>query len=147
MAHKFNNILATILLSADLLQNQLGKDNKQLRRMMRATLRGANLIQKLRAYSCQQQLSPRVLDLNAFVEGCPYRKSHPDPIRPDSEGCDMIWIDDRDTTLRLELPENITLLPLPPRMPELNPVENIWRFLRQNWLFNQFFKSYDDILM
>ena len=58
----------------------------------------------------------------------------------------MIWIDDRDTTLRLELPENITLLPLPPRAPELNPVENIWHFLRQNWLSNRVFKSYDDIL-
>ena len=58
----------------------------------------------------------------------------------------MIWIDDRDTTLRLELPENITLLPLPPRAPELNPVENIWHFLRQNWLANRVFKSYDDIL-
>ena len=58
----------------------------------------------------------------------------------------MIWIDDRDTTLRLEQPENITLLPLPPRAPELNPVENIWRFLRQNWLSNRVFKSYDNIL-
>ncbi len=31
----------------------------------------------------------------ASDETCPYRKSHPDPIHPDSEGCDMIWIDDR----------------------------------------------------
>jgi transposase len=27
---------------------------------------------------------------------------------------------------RLDVPENIVLLPLPPYSPELNPVENIW---------------------
>ncbi len=31
----------------------------------------------------------------------------------------------------LEVPDNITLLPLPPRSPELNPVENIWHHARQ----------------
>ena len=46
----------------------------------------------------------------------------------------------------LEVPENITLLPLPPRSPELNPVENIWQFIRDNWLSNRVFTSYDDIL-
>ena len=29
------------------------------------------------------------------------------------------------TTPKLHLPENITILPLPPRAPELNPVENL----------------------
>ena len=47
---------------------------------------------------------------------------------------------------KLVVPENITLLPLPPRSPELNPVENIWQFMRDNWLSNRVFKSYDDIL-
>jgi transposase len=46
----------------------------------------------------------------------------------------------------LEIPENITLLPLPPKSPELNPVENIWQFIRDNWLSNRIFKSYNDIL-
>ena len=46
----------------------------------------------------------------------------------------------------LEIPDNITLLPLPPRSPELNPVENVWQFLRDNWLSNRVFKSYEDIL-
>jgi hypothetical protein len=27
---------------------------------------------------------------------------------------------------KLKVPANITLLPLPPRSPELNPVENVW---------------------
>ena len=44
------------------------------------------------------------------------------------------------------VPDNITLMPLPPKCPELNPVENIWQFMRDNWLSNRIFKSYDDIL-
>ncbi len=47
---------------------------------------------------------------------------------------------------RLVVPDNITLVPLPPKCPELNPVENVWEFMRENWLSNRIFKSYDDIL-
>lgn len=47
---------------------------------------------------------------------------------------------------KLKVPDNITLLPLPPRSPELNPQENIWQFLRDNWLSNRIFQSYDDIV-
>ncbi len=47
---------------------------------------------------------------------------------------------------RLVVPENITLLPLPPRSPELNPVENIWQYIRENWLSNRVFADYDDIV-
>ncbi len=50
------------------------------------------------------------------------------------------------TTSKLAIPENITLLSLPPRSPELNPVENIWQFIRDNWLSNRVFQSYDQIL-
>ena len=46
----------------------------------------------------------------------------------------------------LAVPDNITLLPLPPRAPELNPVENVWQFMRDNWLSNRVFTSYTDIL-
>jgi len=46
----------------------------------------------------------------------------------------------------LEVPANITLLPLPPKCPELNPVENVWQFMRDNWLSNRIFPSYDDIV-
>ena len=49
-------------------------------------------------------------------------------------------------TDKLNIPGNITLLPMPPRAPELNPVENIWQFMRDNWLSNRVFKSYDDIV-
>ena len=41
----------------------------------------------------------------------------------------------------LDAPDNITLLPLPSYSPELNPVENVWQYLRQNFLSN---RVYDD---
>ncbi len=69
VAHEFNNIFASILLSAELLQDQLGNDDRRLQTLVRATSRGASLTQKLLAFSRQQRLSPRVLDLGAFVEG------------------------------------------------------------------------------
>ena len=50
------------------------------------------------------------------------------------------------TTKTLPVPDNITLLPLPARSPELNPVETLWQFLRDNWLSNRIFQSYADIL-
>ena len=43
-------------------------------------------------------------------------------------------------------PDNITIIPPPPKYPELNPVENIWQYMRDNWLSNRIFKSYDDIV-
>ena len=38
------------------------------------------------------------------------------------------------STDKLKVPENLTIILLPSRSPELNPVENIWQYLRQNWL-------------
>jgi transposase len=46
----------------------------------------------------------------------------------------------------LAVPDNITLVPLPPYAPELNPVENIWEYLRGNKLAITVFDSYHDIL-
>ena len=50
------------------------------------------------------------------------------------------------TTKKLRRPDNLTLMPLPPRSPELNPQENIWQFLRQRFLSNRVFLTYDDIV-
>ena len=47
---------------------------------------------------------------------------------------------------KLAVPDNLTLLPLTPRSPELNPVENVWQFMRDNWLSNRVFSSHDDIV-
>mgnify|MGYP001575140900 CR=1 FL=1 len=46
----------------------------------------------------------------------------------------------------LVVPENITLLRLPSYSPELNAQENIWQYLRQNYLAGTLFKEYDDIV-
>jgi transposase len=46
----------------------------------------------------------------------------------------------------LVVPATITLMPLPPKCPELNPVENVWQFLRDNWLSNRVFQSYDNLV-
>jgi putative transposase len=46
----------------------------------------------------------------------------------------------------LVVPDNITLMALTPRSPELNPVENVWQFMRDNWLSNRVFASYANIL-
>jgi len=50
------------------------------------------------------------------------------------------------TTTKLAVPDNISIVPLPPKCPELNPVENVWQFLRDNWLSNRIFKSHEDII-
>ena len=47
---------------------------------------------------------------------------------------------------KLAVPNNITLVPLPPYAPELNPIENVWEYLRGNKLAITVFENYDDIL-
>ena len=46
----------------------------------------------------------------------------------------------------LDLPENLSILFLPPYSPELNPVENIWQFLRQTYLSNRVFENWQAIV-
>jgi transposase len=41
----------------------------------------------------------------------------------------------------LAVPDNITLITLPPSSPELNPIENIWEYLRKD-----LFATYEDIV-
>ncbi len=41
---------------------------------------------------------------------------------------------------------NISVIKLPPYSPELNPVEQIWSWLRQRYLAYQFFTGYNDII-
>jgi transposase len=47
---------------------------------------------------------------------------------------------------KLKVPDNISLLPLPPYSPELNPQENIWQFLRQNYLANRVYDTYAELV-
>lgn len=52
------------------------------------------------------------------------------------------WHRSRD----LSIPENIVLWFLPPYSPELNPVENLWKYIREQKGFNnQTFQSLDDV--
>jgi hypothetical protein len=46
----------------------------------------------------------------------------------------------------MNVPRNITPIFLPSRARELNSVENIWQFLRGNWLSNLVSETYDDII-
>jgi transposase len=46
----------------------------------------------------------------------------------------------------LVVPDNISLVLLPPYSPELNPVENVWQYLRANWLAISVFDDYDAIV-
>ena len=65
-----------------------------------------------------------------------------------SEGSVAVLLLDKagwHTTDKLVVPDNIVLVHLPPRSPELNPVENIWQFLRQTYLSNRVFESYAQI--
>ena len=50
------------------------------------------------------------------------------------------------TTGNLTIPKNMTLIFLPSRAPELNPVENVWQYLRQTWLSNRVFDTYEAII-
>lgn len=55
---------------------------------------------------------------------------------------------------RLKVPDNITLMPLPPYAPELNallskvewPQENIWQYLRQNQLSHRVWENIEAIV-
>src|SRR6476646_3977835 len=56
------------------------------------------------------------------------------------------WTRQDGICTRLMVPPNITIVPLPPKCPELNPVENIWQYMRDNWLSNRIFRSYTNIV-
>jgi transposase len=47
---------------------------------------------------------------------------------------------------RLSVPANLSLLRLPPYAPELNPLENVWEYLRGNQLSMRVWESYDAIV-
>ena len=46
----------------------------------------------------------------------------------------------------LIVPANLTLLPLPPYSPELNPIENLWQFLRHNFLNTRVYDGYQAVV-
>lgn len=50
------------------------------------------------------------------------------------------------TTKKLRLAKNLSLLALPAASPELNPTEQVWQVLRDRYLANRCFESYDHIV-
>jgi transposase len=50
------------------------------------------------------------------------------------------------TAKALKIPGNITLIELPPYSPELNPVENLWHYLRSHYWSNREYKDYDALM-
>jgi DDE superfamily endonuclease len=46
----------------------------------------------------------------------------------------------------LAVPANLTLVFLPSYSPELNPIERLWLYLKENWLSARLFDSLDDII-
>ncbi len=72
VAHDFNNLLTIIIGNVELLQDSLARDNP-LRRFAdnsaRAADRGAELTNRLLAFSRKQPLQPQVIDVNAVIGG------------------------------------------------------------------------------
>ena len=50
------------------------------------------------------------------------------------------------TSKGLKIPQNITLIPLPAYSPELNPMQQVWQWMKHNFLSNISFDNYQDIL-
>ena len=45
----------------------------------------------------------------------------------------------------LVVPSNVSLIQLPPYSPELNPVENLWHYLRAHHWSNRPYRDYDEL--
>ncbi|MEE8563836.1 MAG: hybrid sensor histidine kinase/response regulator, partial [Alphaproteobacteria bacterium] len=67
MAHDFNNMLAVIWGNAEPLEDELGDDHPQLAAVVRATKRGAELTQRLLAFSRKQVLNPEIVNANNLI--------------------------------------------------------------------------------
>jgi transposase len=46
----------------------------------------------------------------------------------------------------LKVPDNITLVRLPPYSPELNPIESIWLYLKERYLSHRLLDDYKAIV-
>lgn len=70
ISHDFNNLLAVILGNAELVKDKgLNACDGEIDAISRAANRGAELAQRMLAYSRQQPLNPRAIDLAAVVHG------------------------------------------------------------------------------
>ena len=69
VAHDFNNLLGVIMGNAEMLADRVGDNDPQLGSILRATRRGAELTDRLLAFSRRQALAPKSVDLDELVFG------------------------------------------------------------------------------
>lgn len=50
------------------------------------------------------------------------------------------------TTEKLKKPDNIVLFYIPPRTPEMNPIEQIWKEIRKRGFRNEVFKTLEKVI-
>lgn len=84
-----------------------------------------------------------------FADTCAMQLHLNEISRHVAKGAHAVLLLDRagwHTTDKLRMPANITPILLPSRSPELNPVENVWQYLRANWLSNRVFDTYDIVV-
>lgn len=51
------------------------------------------------------------------------------------------------TSKKMTMPANITVLRLPPYSPELNPIENLWHYLKSHYWSNRTYAGYEELEM
>lgn len=49
------------------------------------------------------------------------------------------------TSQKVKVPDNVTIIPLPPYSPQLNPIEKLWQYLRQHHWSNRIYEGYDHL--
>lgn len=65
---------------------------------------------------------------------------------PPDEHAVMIWDGAGFHTAKtLQVPANITLVQLPPYSPELNPIENLWHYLKSHFWSNRAYANYQEL--
>lgn len=65
---------------------------------------------------------------------------------PDREHAVMVWDGAGFHRAKaLQIPENITVVELPPYSPELNPIENLWHYLKSHFWSNHAYDNYDEL--
>ena len=77
--------------------------------------------------------------MNAFLEE--FSRELPDDVH-------AVMVLDRagwHTAKMLKIPSNVTLVHLPPKSPQLNPVENLWHYLRSHYWSNRLYRTWDDL--
>lgn len=49
------------------------------------------------------------------------------------------------TSQKVKVPKNVTIIPLPPYSPQLNPIEKLWQYFRLHHWSNRIYDGYDHL--